>query len=123
MLQDDPLRLPPFHCDADPEPAFHLAADPDQDFPLTRIRIPRNTANEGHFIHFYYTYILFQPLESMSILELTERMKELNLRLMEKNRDGAGVAANRIIQQIDALKVFPSIFLSKSALFFSQFSL
>jgi hypothetical protein len=41
----------------------------------------------------------------MSILELTERMKELNLRLREKNRDGAGDAANRIIQQIDALKV------------------
>jgi hypothetical protein len=41
----------------------------------------------------------------MTILELTERMKELNLQLMEKNRDGAGVAANRIIQQIDALKV------------------
>jgi hypothetical protein len=52
----------------------------------------------------------------MSILELTERMKELNLRLMEKNRDGAGVAANRIIQQIDALKVVTSIFLSKSCL-------
>jgi hypothetical protein len=46
----------------------------------------------------------------MSILELTERMKELNLRLMEKNRDGAGVAANRIIQQIDALKVVAVFF-------------
>ncbi len=55
----------------------------------------------------------------MSILELTERMKELNLRLMEKNRDGAGVAANRIIQQIDALKVAASFFLSKSCIAFS----
>ncbi len=24
MLQNDPLRLPPFHFDADPNPAFHL---------------------------------------------------------------------------------------------------
>jgi hypothetical protein len=53
----------------------------------------------------------------MSILELTERMKELNLQLMEKNRDGAGVAANRI-EQIDALKVVTSIFLSKSYIAF-----
>ncbi len=60
-----------------------------------------------------YSIILFQPLESMSILELTERMKELNLRLVEKNKDGAGVAANRIIEQIDALKVAASFFLSK----------
>jgi hypothetical protein len=38
---------------------------------------------------------------------------------MEKNRDGAGVAANRIIKQIDALKVVASIFLSKSCMAFS----
>ncbi len=54
----------------------------------------------------------------MSILELTERMKELNLRLMEKNRDGAGVAANRIIQQIDALKVVAVFFWANLALHF-----
>jgi hypothetical protein len=45
MLQNDPLRLPPFHFDApdpdptlhfdadpDPDPAFNFAADPDQAF-------------------------------------------------------------------------------------------
>jgi len=45
-----------------------------------------------------------KPLESLSILELTERMKELNLRLMETNRDGVGISATKIINQIDALK-------------------
>jgi len=29
MLQNDPIRLPPFHFDADPDPAFHFNADPD----------------------------------------------------------------------------------------------
>jgi hypothetical protein len=29
MLQNDPLRLPPFHFDADPDPAFHCDADRD----------------------------------------------------------------------------------------------
>jgi hypothetical protein len=28
MLQNDPVRLPPFHFDADPDPAFHFDADP-----------------------------------------------------------------------------------------------
>jgi hypothetical protein len=28
MLKNDPLRLPPFHFDADPDPAFHCDADP-----------------------------------------------------------------------------------------------
>jgi hypothetical protein len=28
MLQNDPLRLPPFHFDADPDPVFHFDADP-----------------------------------------------------------------------------------------------
>ncbi len=32
MLQNDPLRLPPFHFDADPDPAFHFDADPDPAF-------------------------------------------------------------------------------------------
>jgi hypothetical protein len=43
MFQNDPLRLPPFHFDADPDPAFHFAADPDPQLPkMMRIRI-RNT--------------------------------------------------------------------------------
>jgi hypothetical protein len=29
MLQNDSLRLPPFHFDADPDPAFHFDADQD----------------------------------------------------------------------------------------------
>jgi hypothetical protein len=29
MLQNDPLSLPPFHFDADPDPTFHSDADPD----------------------------------------------------------------------------------------------
>jgi hypothetical protein len=31
MLQNEPLRLPPVHFDADPDPghAFHFDADPD----------------------------------------------------------------------------------------------
>jgi hypothetical protein len=29
MLQNDPLGLPPFHFDADPDPVFHFDADPD----------------------------------------------------------------------------------------------
>jgi hypothetical protein len=29
MLQNDPVRLPPFHFDADPDPAFHFDADQD----------------------------------------------------------------------------------------------
>ena len=28
MLQNNPLRLPPFHFDADPDPSFHFDADP-----------------------------------------------------------------------------------------------
>jgi hypothetical protein len=34
MLQNGPLRLPPFHFDADldPDPAFHFNADPDPAF-------------------------------------------------------------------------------------------
>ncbi len=28
MLQNDPLRRPPFHFDADPDPAFYFDADP-----------------------------------------------------------------------------------------------
>jgi hypothetical protein len=31
MLQNDPLRLPPCHFDADPNPAFYFDADPDPD--------------------------------------------------------------------------------------------
>ncbi len=31
MLQNDPLRLPTFHFDADPDLAFHFDADPDPD--------------------------------------------------------------------------------------------
>jgi hypothetical protein len=31
MLQNDHLRLPPFHFDADPDPTFHSDADPDPD--------------------------------------------------------------------------------------------
>jgi hypothetical protein len=30
MLKNDPLRLPHFHFDADPDPAFHFYANPDQ---------------------------------------------------------------------------------------------
>jgi hypothetical protein len=30
MLQNDPLRLFPFHFDADPDAAFHFDADPDR---------------------------------------------------------------------------------------------
>jgi hypothetical protein len=29
MLQNDSLRISPFHVDADPDPAFHSDADPD----------------------------------------------------------------------------------------------
>jgi hypothetical protein len=32
MLQTDPLRLPSFHFDADPDPAFHFEVDPDPTF-------------------------------------------------------------------------------------------
>jgi hypothetical protein len=32
MLQNDPLRLSPFHFDADPDHAFHFNADPDPAF-------------------------------------------------------------------------------------------
>jgi hypothetical protein len=32
MLQNDPLRLQPFHFDSDPDPAFHFKADPDPAF-------------------------------------------------------------------------------------------
>jgi hypothetical protein len=31
ILQNDPLRLLPFHFDADPDPAFHFDADSDKD--------------------------------------------------------------------------------------------
>jgi hypothetical protein len=34
MLQNYPLRLPPFRLDADPDPAFHFDADPDPAFQL-----------------------------------------------------------------------------------------
>jgi hypothetical protein len=41
MLQNDPLRLPSFHFDEDPDPAFHFDADPDPalHFEWIRIRI------------------------------------------------------------------------------------
>ncbi len=32
MLQNDPLRLPPFHFAADPDPTCHSSADPDPSF-------------------------------------------------------------------------------------------
>ncbi len=32
MLQNDPLRPPPFNLDADPDPAFHFDGDPDPAF-------------------------------------------------------------------------------------------
>jgi hypothetical protein len=32
MLQNDPLRLKPFHFDSDPDPDFHFKADPDPAF-------------------------------------------------------------------------------------------
>ncbi len=32
MLQNDPLRLPPFHFGADPDLAFHFGADLDPAF-------------------------------------------------------------------------------------------
>ncbi len=32
MLQNDPLRLPTFPFDADPDPAFHFDANPDPAF-------------------------------------------------------------------------------------------
>jgi hypothetical protein len=32
MLQNDTLRSPPFHFDADPDPASHFDADPDPAF-------------------------------------------------------------------------------------------
>ncbi len=31
MIQNDHLRLPPFHFDADPDPAFHFDVDPNPD--------------------------------------------------------------------------------------------
>jgi hypothetical protein len=31
MLQNHPLKLPPFHFAADPDPAFHFDADADPD--------------------------------------------------------------------------------------------
>jgi hypothetical protein len=44
MLQNDPLSLPPFPFDADPNPAFHFDADPDPAFHLDadpiRIQLP-----------------------------------------------------------------------------------
>jgi hypothetical protein len=51
MLQNGPLRLPPFHFDADanadPDPAFHFDADAEPDLPKGRgsmqIRIIHNT--------------------------------------------------------------------------------
>jgi hypothetical protein len=35
MLYNDPLRLPPFHFVADPDPTFDSDADPDLDTDLT----------------------------------------------------------------------------------------
>ncbi len=32
MLQNDPVKLLPYHFDADPDPAFHFYADPDPAF-------------------------------------------------------------------------------------------
>jgi len=32
VLQNDPLRLPPFNFDADPDRAFHCDADPETAF-------------------------------------------------------------------------------------------
>jgi hypothetical protein len=29
MIENDPLKVPPFHFDADPDPAFHFDADAD----------------------------------------------------------------------------------------------
>jgi hypothetical protein len=31
MQKNDPLRLPPFRFDAEPDPAFYFDADPDPD--------------------------------------------------------------------------------------------
>jgi hypothetical protein len=34
MLHNGPVRFPPFHFDADPDPTFHPVADPDL-YPFT----------------------------------------------------------------------------------------
>ncbi len=39
LLQNDPLRLPPFHLNVDPDPAFHFHVDPD---PATQNDADRN---------------------------------------------------------------------------------
>ncbi len=31
MLQNEPFKLPPFHFDADPDPAFYINEDADPD--------------------------------------------------------------------------------------------
>jgi hypothetical protein len=49
MLQNDPIKLPPFHFDSDPDPNpdFHFDADPEPAFHFgVRVRI-RSTALKG----------------------------------------------------------------------------
>ncbi len=45
MLQNYPLKLPPFHCDADPDPSFHFELMRIRSllFTLMRIRIQLST--------------------------------------------------------------------------------
>jgi hypothetical protein len=40
MLRNDPIRLPPFHFDANPDPAFHFEANPDPAFQFDGDRDP-----------------------------------------------------------------------------------
>jgi hypothetical protein len=51
-LQNDPVRLPPFHFDADPDPAFHSNADPDPTFQFNVDPAPDPTT------HFFQIWIL-----------------------------------------------------------------
>jgi hypothetical protein len=41
MPKNDPLRVAPFHFDADPDPAFHSSAELDPAIHLMRIQLPK----------------------------------------------------------------------------------
>ncbi len=86
-----PLRLPPFHFDADPDPAFHFDADPDPASQndadsYLRIRISETGRNtRWHFEELVIPLKLY--LEPSKFLRIFPKMKtKLNFNLQNNEK-------------------------------------
>jgi hypothetical protein len=63
MLQNDPLWLPPFHFNSDPDPAFQFDADPDLD-PDSAFHFPKmiRICNTAKLVVFFFKMAMWQKI-------------------------------------------------------------